>query len=309
MIRITRTGKHSLVINSPVMPAAGVMGFANAYHNLIATEKLGAYITNPITYEAWSPASGTRVVPLDAGVLVHTGLPNPGLRGAIKEYSPIWRSMPIPVILHLVATTAEHIQRAVEMIDHEDSISAIELGLDDDIDSRQAAKLVKAAKNHAEKPILVRLPVNDAYEIAPAASDAGADALVIASAPRGTARDPRSGRLVSGRIYGPMVKPMVLRLVGVIARRIQDVPIIGAGGIHNLQDARDYLEAGAVAVQVDSATWVQPNLLERIARDLGGSLVTRASDAYPDEWHPDMGDTEFRRLFGDDKDDTAGKKK
>jgi dihydroorotate dehydrogenase len=79
------------------------------------------------------------------------------------------------------------------------------------------------------------------------------------------------------------------------------VPLIGAGGIHSLQDARDYLEAGAVAVQIDSVTWVQPRLLERIARDLSGGLVTRASDAYPDEWHPDMGDTEFRELFSDDE--------
>lgn len=309
MIRITRTGKHSLVIKSPVMPAAGVMGFANAYYSLINIEKLGAYVTNPITYEAWSPATGTRVVPLDAGVLIHTGLPNPGLRGAIKEYSPIWRNMPIPVILHLVATTPEHISRAVEQIDNTDGIAAIELGLDDDIDSREAEKLVKAATNNAEKPVIVRLPVYDAYEIAPAAADAGADALVVAAAPRGTARDKRSGKLVSGRVYGPLVKPMVLRLVGVLARRLQDVPIIGAGGIHTIQDARDYLEAGAVAVQVDSVAWIQPNLLERIARDLGGNLVTRASDAFPDEWHPDMGDTEFRELFGDEKDDSAGKGK
>jgi dihydroorotate dehydrogenase (NAD+) catalytic subunit len=308
MIRITRTGKHSLVIQNPVMPAAGIMGFANAYYSLINSEKLGAYVTNPITYEAWSPASGTRVVPLDAGILVHTGLPNPGLKGAIKEYSPVWHNMPVPVILHLVATTPDLIRRAVEMIDREDGIAAIELGLDDDIDAHEASSLVKAATSHAEKPVLVRLPVYDAYELAPAAVDAGADALVIASPPRGTARDPRSGRLVSGRVYGPLIKPMVLRLVGVLARRIQDVPIIGAGGIHTLQDARDYLEAGAVAVQIDSVAWIQPNLVERIARDLGGSLVTRATDAFPDEWHPDMGDTEFRRLFGDDQDDSASRR-
>jgi dihydroorotate dehydrogenase (NAD+) catalytic subunit len=98
---------------------------------------------------------------------------------------------------------------------------------------------------------------------------------------------------------------MILRLVGVLARRIQDVPLIGAGGIHSIQDARDYLEAGAVAVLVDSATWIQPKLLERIARDLGGMLVTRAMGSFPDEWHPDMGDTEFRQLFGDDESDTA----
>ncbi|MDQ7026130.1 MAG: hypothetical protein Q9P01_14180 [Anaerolineae bacterium] len=303
VIQLTRTAKHTLIVETPVMPAAGTVGMAFTYHNLVKIEKLGAFVTNPITYEPWSPATGTRVVPLDAGVLVHTGLPNNGLSKTIKEYHAIWRDMPIPVILHLVATTTDHIERAVERIDQHDEIAAIELGLDDDISWQDAGSFVKAATERAEKPILVRLPAYDAYEIAEAVADVGADALVIAAPPRGTARDPRSGKLVSGRIYGPLVKPMILRMVGVLARRIQEVPIIGAGGIHSIQDARDYLDAGAVAVQVDSATWIQPNLLERLARDLSGSLMTRPNNAFPDEWHPDMGDTEFHELFGVDEDD------
>jgi dihydroorotate dehydrogenase len=309
MIQLTRDGKYSLYINSPVMPAAGVMGFANAYSKLIHTEKLGAYISNPITYEAWSPASGTRVIPMDAGVLIHSGLPNNGLNATLSEYAQIWAAMPIPVIVHFVATNEEQIRRGIEKIDRTDSIAAVELGLDDDISWEGAARLVKAATERAEKPVLVRLPLNDAYEIAPAVADVGAGALVVAAPPRGTARDPRSGRLVSGRIYGPVVKPLTLRVLGVLARRIKDVPLIGAGGIHSPQDARDYLEAGATAVQVDSVTWIKPRMLERIARDLSGGLVTRAADAFPDEWHPDMGDTEFRALFGDNNEDTAGKKK
>jgi dihydroorotate dehydrogenase (NAD+) catalytic subunit len=262
-----------------------------------------------VTYEPWSPASGTRVIPLDAGVLVHTGLPNPGLSRTIKEYRHLWEAMPVPNILHLVGTNTEHVQLSVERLDWEESIAAIELGLDDDITPDDAYVLTRAAADVAEKPILVRLPALTASELAETVADAGADALVIAAPPRGTARDPQSGKLVSGRVYGPMVKPMMLRLVGLLARRIQSVPIIGAGGIHTLQDARDYLDAGAVAVQVDSVIWVQPRRLERIARDLGGSLVTRATDAMPDEWNPDMGDTEFRALFGDEDDTDAQTRK
>ena len=303
MIQLTRMGKHSLFVNNPVMPAAGTAGFGNNYRALIDTEKLGAFVTNPVTLEPWSPASGTRVVPLDAGVLIHTGLPNDGISKTIKAYRHVWASMAMPVIVHLVATTPDDVQRAIARSAPAESIAAIELGLEDDISWRDAHDLVRAATDHSEKPVLVRLPTSDAYEIASAVSDAGADTLVVGAPPRGTARDPRTGKLVSGRIYSPIVKPMVLRMVGLLARRIDDVPIIGAGGIHTPQDARDYLEAGAVAVQVDSVTWVNPRMLERIARDLGGSLVTRAHDAYPDEWHPDMGDTEFRALFSDDEDD------
>jgi dihydroorotate dehydrogenase (NAD+) catalytic subunit len=97
--------------------------------------------------------------------------------------------------------------------------------------------------------------------------------------------------LVSGRVYSPIIKPMVLRMVGQLMRRITDVPIIGAGGIHTLQDARDYLEAGAAAVQVDSITWIQPKMLEFIARDLGDKTVTRETGAFPDEWYEGMGET------------------
>jgi dihydroorotate dehydrogenase (NAD+) catalytic subunit len=301
-IQITRPGKRTLFIDSPVMPAAGTTGFAFEYDGLLKTEKLGAIVTNPVTYEPWSPASGTRVVPMDAGALVHTGLPNPGLSRVIKEYQHVWGSLPVPTIVHLVGTLPEQVEKAVQRLNQVDSVAAVELGLDDDIGYNDAHQMVKAATYQAEKPVLVRLPAYEAYHIAQACIEADADALVVAAPPRGTARDTRTGKLVSGRVYGPPVKPMILRMVGVLARRIKDVPIIGAGGIHSLQDARDYLEAGAVAVQIDSATWVQPRILERIARDLSGGLVTRASDAYPDEWHPDMGDTEFRELFSDDDD-------
>jgi len=170
-------------------------------------------------------------------------------------------------------------------------IAAIELGLQDDLPWDQAEELVEAATQNTEKPVIVRLPLYDAFAIAEACAGAGAGALVVAAPPRGVARDPRSGRLVKGRVYSPTVKPMSLRVVGALCNRIQDVPIIGAGGIHTPQDARDYLEAGAVAVQIDSVVWIKPQMIERIARDLSGNLVTRASDALPDEWHPDMGDT------------------
>ena len=302
MIQATRPGKYALTLNSPVMTASGTMGFANAYHNLINLEKIGAYVTNPMTIEPWSPASGTRVVPMDAGILLHTGLPNAGVSKTIKEFKPVWRDMGLPIIAHLVGTTPEHIQMGVERIDREETLMAIELGLNDDITWQEAERLVKAATDVAEKPVMVRLPVYDAYEIASAVADSGASTLVVAAPPRGTARDPRSGKLVSGRVYSPVVKALVLRLVEVLAQRLEDIPIIGAGGIHSTQDARDYLEAGAVAVQIDSVIWIKPRMVERIARDLGGSLVTRKADAFPDEWHPDMGDTEFRQMFSDDDD-------
>lgn len=304
-IEIARPGKYSLIVTTPVLPAAGTLGFGDRYKSLLDLEKLGALVTNPVTVERWSPASGTRMVPLDAGILLHTGLPNPGLKKVVGQFRKTWAGMSIPVILHVVGTTEKHVQRACELVDEVDEIAAVELGLSDDIDRRDAARLIGAAAA-MEKPLLVRLPFVECAQLALPAVDAGADALVMTAAPRGAARDERSGRLVSGRVYGPLVKPMILRLVGRLRRQIPaDIPIIGCGGIHSPQDARDYIEAGAVAVQVDTATWAQPKMLERIARDLGGWIATRHRDALLDEWNPDMSTTEAlqRRIPADDKSD------
>ncbi len=276
-IRITRLSKHSLIVESPVMNAAGTLGFGDQYRDLIDLNALGAFVTNPITYTAWSPAAGTRVVPVDAGVLLHTGLPNPGLSKVIEEYRAVWERMPTPIIAHVVVNNVEEVNRCVRLLEQEESIDAIELGLSDDMSAAEIEWYVRSVSGRAEKPILVRLPFNVAFDQVSAAVDAGADALVVFAPPRGTARD-RSGRLVAGRVYGPLIHPIALRMVGQLARRFANIPLIASGGIHSPQDARDYIEAGASAVQVDSVTWAIPKMLEIIARDLGGMQITQPSD-------------------------------
>jgi dihydroorotate dehydrogenase (NAD+) catalytic subunit len=293
-VEITRPGKNSLILENPVMNAAGTLGFGDVYRGIIKLEKLGALVTNPITYKPWHPATGTRVIPLDAGVLVHTGLPNPGVSKTLAQYRTALDRLPLPVIMHVVGTLPDQVASCAGRIDAEHAIDAIELGLNDDIAPDEAVRLTRAAVRGTEKPVLVRLPLQEVYALAEPVADAGAGALVIAAPPRGTARDPYSGRLLSGRVYGPLVKPIALRMVGHLADRV-GVPVIGAGGIHSAQDARDYIDAGAVAVQVDSVTWVQPKMLEIIARDLGGLVITRAAGAFPDEWHPGMGETTRQR--------------
>ncbi|MEQ8673973.1 MAG: HisA/HisF-related TIM barrel protein [Aggregatilineales bacterium] len=292
---VTRPGKNSLILDSPVMTAAGTFGYGDVYRDMVNIEKLGAIVTNPITYDGWSPTRSSRVVPLDAGVLIHTGLPNPGLNKVLRRYVPLWTLLPVPVIVHIVATTPDQVRKCASRLDEIESVQAIELGLADDITREEAEEFVKAAVARTDKPIMVRLPLQDAYEIAQPCQDAGAGALVVSAPPRGVARDKRTGRLVRGRVYAPIVKPMVLHVISQLVRRIE-IPIIGSGGIHSPQDARDFLDAGARAVQVDSVTWIRPRILERIARDLGGGIVTRQVDALPDEWHADMGDTERQEL-------------
>ncbi len=279
--RITRLSKSSLIVESPVMNAAGTLGYGDEYRDLLDLTTLGAFVTNPLTYTHWNPATGTRVVPLDAGVLVHTGLPNPGITKVVTEHRAVWERMPMPVIAHVVVNQVEEVYKCVTILEKEQSIAAIELGLSDEISPAEAEWYTRAAVERTEKPVLTRLPFASNPDLFQATVDAGAAALVVCAAPRGTARD-QAGRLVAGRIYGPLVKPIVLRMVGQLVRRFPRMPIIGAGGIYSPQDARDFIEAGAVAVQVDLVTWVMPTMLETIARDLGGMELTQPSGGLDD---------------------------
>lgn len=291
MIEITRGGKAPLLLENPVMAAAGTVGFDGAaYRDLLDLSKLGALITNPVTWQPRRVARGTRVVPLPAGVLVHTGLPNPGIRRVITRYRERWARSLAPVIVHVVGTSPADVARCVAALEGCAGVIGVEIGLHDQAMPADIAPLVEAALSHTVLPVLVRVPLYSAVEAARAAAEAGAGGVVVAAPPRGTARDPLSGQLIGGRIYGPWLKAQALRAVGQVARVI-DVPVTGCGGIHSPDDARDFLEAGAVAVQVDTVTWVQPHMLEIIARNLGGLELTRVAGALPDEWQPGMGQT------------------
>jgi dihydroorotate dehydrogenase (NAD+) catalytic subunit len=292
---VTRPGKTQLILESPVIAAAGTFGYGHLYDDIVDFSKIGAIVTNPVTYTPRLPARGPRVIPLDAGVLVHTGLPNMGVSKTIKRWRVQWDKLDPRIVLHLVATTIEEVEKSMAIIDGVENIAAVELGLNDDTDWETAADFTRAAVRSTEKPLLVRLPLGDAYEIAEPVAEAGAGAIVVSGPPRGTARDPHTGQLVGGRVYGPLLKPMALRMVGQLARRLDDVPIIGAGGIHNPQDARDFLEAGAVAVQVDSVTWALPRMIEIIGRDLAGLVLTREQGALGDEWFTGIGHTDVLR--------------
>ncbi|MCU0476837.1 MAG: hypothetical protein MUC99_12140 [Anaerolineae bacterium] len=296
-VEIGLNRKEPLFLRSPVMPAAGTFGFGDAFPKLFEVEKLGAIVTRPVGWHAFSPANGTRLVRRVGGAVVHTGLPNPGLTKAIRDNQPLWEMLSTPVILHLIGTEPDDVEKACDRINRADGVRAVELGLKDDLTWQAAADLVKAARSALEKPLLVRLPFPASDEVARAALENGADALVAFAPPRGADRKPFSEKIVPGRVYGPLLKPMVMHAVGRLRRNFPQAQVIACGGIHSVEDARDYiLGAGAAAVQLDAAIWVEPSLIGLIARDLAGLVLTRPTDALPDEWFPGIGETDAKRL-------------
>lgn len=241
--------KFDLDLKTPIMNAAGSMGFALDTSAPINSSQLGAFVTNPISIRKRTPAHGTRLVEFSGGFLLHTGFPNPGLDRCIRQFAPRWRRCPLPVLVHLLVQSPSEVSRMVEQLEALGSVTGIELGLPPDSDPGIAADLVIAAIG--ELPVIVRLPLDNASELAPVLADFDLAAISL-SPPRGALPGPDGG-LVHGRIYGPAVFPMALAAVEELVET--GIPIIGAGGVYNSQDAEAMLAAGALAVQLDTTLW------------------------------------------------------
>lgn len=292
-VELTRPGKYSLIIDSPVMPAAGTFGFGNRYVRLIKTEKFGAIVTDPVSLRPRRIAHGPNTVPLAGGLLLHTGLPNPGVEKVVKKHRRNWANSPIPVIVHLIDRNPGDLRRCVRALMSVAGVQGFELGLHGQATQEEVYSLINTIVHTTQLPLMVRVPLERALELAEVVAQSEAGAIVVGAPPRGIARDPVTGKLVRGRVFGPLVMPQALYAVTEVIAALSkiDLPVIGAGGIHSAEDARTFIEAGARAVQLDSVIWSRPEQAEIIARDLGGLQLTREAGAFPDEWFPGIGDT------------------
>ena len=262
MLELAPNHKQGLALAGPVMNAAGILGFASEYRGVVDFSALGAFVTNPLTLNPRTPAHAPNAVELPNGLLIHTGLPNPGVRRALKRYDADWRRLGVPVIVHLAATTAVEVALAVEYLERAHSLSGLELGLRDDVSMSETSRLVRAGLGSL--PVLVRLPVARAAALAPAAVQAGANALVIAAPPRLTMT--HNNRAVTGRHYGPDTFAPALAALEAVAALDLGLPLIGAGGIFSVENARTMLAAGALAVQVEAVVWRHPERLGAMAQ-------------------------------------------
>ena len=299
MIELAPHHKRGLALANPVMNASGLLGFAEEYRGLVDFTRLGAFVTNAVTARPRTSAHPPNAIPLPNGVLIHTGLPNPGVRAAVRRYDREWQRLGPPVVVHLAATTPRDVQRSVEHLDRAEGVSGIELGLRDDISVEAMEHSIRAALGGP--PLIVRLPILRAAELCEAAARAGADALTVGAPVRtsppstslrtgpgplreaplwgsiangngeGESQDEAGKQKWRGRFYGPECFPVALEAVRAVvgAMHASPLPIVGAGGISSVEDARAMLAAGAAAVQVDAAVWIEPRLFTQLAQHLG----------------------------------------
>jgi dihydroorotate dehydrogenase (NAD+) catalytic subunit len=259
--------KTGLTLPNPVMTAAGCFGLGSEYQDLVGCDALGAIVVGPVTARPRFGAAPPRAIPLTGGVLLDTGLANPGINATIQSYAHVWRRLSVPTIVHVAGTRPAEVESCCRQLAGIDNVHGIELGLPADVTGNEASDLVQSAARAAYQPLLVQLPLSSGHVLCTEAVYAGAHALTVAAPPRGTAWDARGKRFITGRLYGPLVLSLALRALRRVAERVS-VPVIGCGGVHSTEDARAFLNAGAVAIQIGDALWRDPACLARIAMNL-----------------------------------------
>ena len=277
VVQLAPNHKIGLALRNPVMPAAGCFGFGTEYAHLVDVEALGASVVGPVTAKPRRGANPPRTVPIPGGVLLHTGLANPGVATVVRRYARRWAHSSVPVIVHVAGTSPDEAATCCRQLSGVEAVSGVELGLPDTPSGSagssdvalldDAVAIIQAARTNTSQPLIVQLPLDSAPALCEAAVEAGADALTVAAPPRGTAWHASDGRFVTGRLYGHFVLPLALRAVHRVAESVA-VPLIGCGGIHNVADATAFLQAGATAIQVSGGLWHDPACLARIARSL-----------------------------------------
>jgi len=248
--------KFDLAFSRPILNAAGSLGYTPDMDGPVAQHLLGAFVTNPVSLSPRTPAHGKRLLSFPGGTLLHTGYPNPGLSAILKKYSLAWSRAALPVIVHLLVQSPPETAFMLERLEGLEGLMAVELGLDSNTDPGTARTITKAAVR-VELPVIVRVPFERAYALGVEAMQAGAAAVSFAP-PRGALpgegnQSPPGPHLHTGRLYGPAFFPMVVELTCTLVA--QDMCVIPSGGIYHPEQADSLVQAGALAVQIDSALW------------------------------------------------------
>lgn len=257
---------------NPVTVASGTFGHSEEYYGLDEVKQLGAIIPKTITLHKREGNPPPRIVETSAGMLNAIGIENPGADEFIKNKFPSLKKIGIPVIVSILGHHPDEFIELAKKLNEADGMAALELNLScPNIQSQRlvaqdpqaTAQIVKAVKNISRLPVIAKLSPNvtDITDIALAAQEAGADGLSLINTLSGMAIDPRTRRSmlgnVTGGLSGPAIKPVALRMVYEVYRKVK-IPIIGMGGIMTANDALEFLIAGATMVAVGTANFINP---------------------------------------------------
>ncbi len=276
-----------LQLRNPVMVASGTFGYGTEYASLVDIQRLGAIVCKGTTMRGRPGNPTPRTVETPAGMLNSIGLQNAGLRALIREKCPVWARWEVPVLVNIAAESVDEFAEMARMLDEVEGVAGIELnvscpnvaegGMAFGVDACMVRDVTAAVRESTTLPVMVKLTPNvtDITRIAEAAEEAGANCISLVNTFVGmvidiTRRQPLLGA-AKGGLSGPAIRPIALRMVYEVAQSVT-VPVIGMGGITDTPSALQFLMAGATAIQVGTATFVNPHTAEEIIDGLAAWL-------------------------------------
>lgn len=279
-----RVNIGSLQLRNPVMTASGTFGYAREFENLVNLHRLGGVIVKGISLEPRAGNPPQRIVETPCGMLNAIGLQNVGVERFIVEKMSYLNGIGVPVVVNILGDTVEEYRVLTERLQGVEGIAALEVniscpnvkkgGVAFGTVPSMAAAVTEAVKKTADVPVMVKLSPNvaDIGEMARAVESAGADSISLINTLIGMAIDVKRRKPVLanviGGLSGPAIKPVALRMVYQAARAVK-IPVIGIGGIETTEDALEFLLAGATAIQVGTANFINPKASEELVDGIG----------------------------------------
>ena len=274
----------ALRLANPILAASGTFGYGIEFANIVDLNRLGGFVVKGLSAQPMNGAPAPRLCETAGGMLNAVGLQNVGVRAFVAEKLPALRGYRVAVIANVFGHSTEEYVEVIRILEDAEGLAAYELniscpnvkrgGTQYGTDPGMTGEVVAAARRAARRrPLWVKLSplVTDIVPITRAAEEAGADALTVANTYPAMSVDfrTRKSRLgnVTGGLSGPAVKPMTLRLVHQVYAAVK-VPVIGLGGIETAEDALEYIIVGASAVQVGTASFVDPRATERLVEGI-----------------------------------------
>lgn len=275
-----------LRLKNPVLVASGTFGYAKEMETIVDLKRLGGVLPKTITQNPRPGNAPWRTVETSAGLLNAIGLDNDGIDYFLENHWPYLRQTGANIIVSIAGKSQEDFVALADRLNEATGIMAVELnvscpnvsgGVDFGTNPQQCLEVVSGVRRVLNCPIITKLTPNVTriVDIAKAAKDGGADAVSCINTVLGMAVDWRKQRPLLGNIVGglsgPAIKPIALRCVYQVASQV-DIPVIGVGGIANLDDMMEFLVAGASAIQVGTANYYDPLISIRMIEALPDAL-------------------------------------
>ena len=277
----------ALELRNPVMTASGTFGYGREFEDFVDLSQLGGIVVKGTTLHPREGNPYPRMAETPGGMLNCVGLQNKGVDYFCSHIYPDIKDLPTQVVVNVSGSTVDDYAECARRIGELEQIPAIELniscpnvrqgGMAFGVMPQGAASVVKAVRRAYPKTLIVKLSPNvtDIAEIARAVEAEGADGVSLINTLMGMAIDAERRRRVlsigTGGLSGPAVKPVALRMVYQVAHAV-GIPVVGLGGIMSATDAVEFLLAGATAVEIGTANFVDPSVSEKVARGIGEYL-------------------------------------